>query len=726
MKLIRFFAARALGACAIRAIAMLLFAIASLPARATEQASYVIPLTGPHSMADLAANYFNPALRALASCHNGTSAPANGPGAAALPYQCWIDTTSNPAVYKIYDGASWVTIGKLNTSSHGWTPSYLGTDLGTASTATTGTSGHVLGFIDTALTWSASQTLTLNQNASTTWDINNNSTGTAAFAAFRANNSNGGAGFGVGGSAFNSFSSNLLNRGYVYSAPALDGIALYADGAKAIRLYTNNVLGLTLDSSQNVILANALSVLYGGSGATTAAGARTNFGVTATGADTAYAFRANNLSDLANAGTARTNLGVAIGSNVEAWDADLDCLAALSGTGILRRTGAGTCSNGTAVTNAELNTMNAYTWKCNNTAGSAVPTDCDTTAFTLKASPAAGDIVLIQDSAASNAYKRTTVSALSAAGSVGSFNGQTGAVVSYFEPQGRLTLATGTPVMASTQSAKTTIFYTPYHGNMVPIYDGTNMVPTAVAEISVATTDTTKSPAAIGASKVNDWFIWNDSGTIRVGHGPDWTNDTTRSAGTALTIVNGILLNNASITNGPAASRGTYVGTTRSNGSSQLDFIFGASNTAGFFGVWNTYNRVTLPTSVSVTSDSHTYTSATPRQASGAATWQISFVVGQVEDGVTANLVGQINPTSATSALGYIGAALNSTSSFTHGRNFVQAVNGVGQQLSTTHSAAMMPAAGLNVISANEASDGVNSCGFNASSANLLSASIRL
>lgn len=59
--------------------------------------------------------------------------------------------------------------------------------------------------------------------------------------------------------------------------------------------------------------ATPVAVAYGGTGATTAA-------------------------------NARTNLGVAIGTNVQAWDADLDCLAALSAGGIVARTGAGTCA----------------------------------------------------------------------------------------------------------------------------------------------------------------------------------------------------------------------------------------------------------------------------------------------------------------------------------------------------------------------------------------------
>lgn len=69
----------------------------------------------------------------------------------------------------------------------------------------------------------------------------------------------------------------------------------------------------------------------------------------------------------------------------------------------------------------------AWSFVVNNTSGSAAPTAVDIASFTTKASPAAGDFIVLSDQAASGALKKATVSSVASAGSVSSIAGNTGA-----------------------------------------------------------------------------------------------------------------------------------------------------------------------------------------------------------------------------------------------------------------------------------------------------------
>lgn len=87
---------------------------------------------------------------------------------------------------------------------------------------------------------------------------------------------------------------------------------------------------------------------------------------------------ANGGTNASTAANARTNLGLAIGTNVEAWDADLDCLAGLSSTGVIHRTGSGTCSAGTiALSDLATGTQDTVIGYFGSTAASALAiNDC--------------------------------------------------------------------------------------------------------------------------------------------------------------------------------------------------------------------------------------------------------------------------------------------------------------------------------------------------------------
>jgi hypothetical protein len=204
-------------------------------------------------------------------------------------------------------------------------------------------------------------------------------------------------------------------------------------------------------------------------------------------------------------------------------------------------------------------------------------------------------------------------------------------------PQGRLTLASGIPVMTATVAQATNIYYTPYIGMNVPIYDGNNFVMTDIGgQLTNVTTDATTNPAAVALNSIYDLFVWLNNGVPTLSRGPAWASSTTRSAGTALTRIRGMLVNNVAITNGPPQYQGTYVGTVISNaGTTTVSFQYGtaaAGGGAALLGVWNMYNRVTVQTRVTDTQAPYTYTTAAVRQAGGSTSNNIIYIIGLAEE----------------------------------------------------------------------------------------------
>jgi hypothetical protein len=173
-------------------------------------------------------------------------------------------------------------------------------------------------------------------------------------------------------------------------------------------------------------------------------------------------------------------------------------------------------------------------------------------------------------------------------------------------PEGRLTLLSNQPVMVGNVTGAVTIYYTPYIGAKIPLFDGTLFNSTRFDELASLLSDATHSPTnGISAGKLYDFFVWKDTGVtpnvLRLTHGPAWQDNTTRSAGTGIVRLDGIWLNSADIgtpTQGPRAQRGTYVGTVYCKVTNQLSWEYGDVGDPGRFLVWNAYNRVQVGTTV--------------------------------------------------------------------------------------------------------------------------------
>lgn len=175
--------------------------------------------------------------------------------------------------------------------------------------------------------------------------------------------------------------------------------------------------------------------------------------------------------------------------------------------------------------------------------------------------------------------------------------------------EGRLTAETLVPVSTSDQSAKTSIYYTPYTGNRISLYDGAGWRVRTFSEITI-------SVAACTASKPYDVFLYDNAGTV-TSEILVWTNDTARA--TALVRQDGVWSKTGALTR-------RYVGSFYCNASGgQTD------DKATKRSVFNANNRVPRPIRVLDGNSSWTYTLTTIRQANADTSLQAEVMIGLSE-----------------------------------------------------------------------------------------------
>ena len=357
-----------------------LAALAALcaPAGATEQSSYVWPLgtvPGANNLGALTANYYNPSLRALASCNNGPTPPANGPGGAPLLGQCWFDTSASPSiVLRYFDGSQWPGLSTLDASTHAWALS-----VASPVRSVVGTSDALLDndrgkLVDVANASSIALTVAQAGAAgsfSSGWyvSVRNSGAGTATITP-TTSTIDGGASIPVrpGQSLVirsdgTNYKTDLPQQPWNANLAGIAGLTSAADkcqywtgaGTPALmdclswsRAVTSaasasagrTAFGLAIGTDVQAYNAN-LAALAGLTGAAGKVPYFTGPAATAIFDSTSFG---RSISNAADAAALRTLAGAVIGTNVQAQDADLDCLAALSATGVVSRTGVGTCA----------------------------------------------------------------------------------------------------------------------------------------------------------------------------------------------------------------------------------------------------------------------------------------------------------------------------------------------------------------------------------------------
>ena len=279
-------------------------------------------------------------------------------------------------------------------------------------------------------------------------------------------------------------------------------------------------------------------------------------------------------------------------------------------------------------------------------------------------------------------------------------------------PQGRLTPVSGTPVINADSSAATSVFYTPYVGNLCPIWNGSSFQPIAFTEQTLTLN------SSFTANNIYDVFMFNNVGVPTVVIGPSWSAGTsgsitagscargTGTGGTALAYVTGILTNAVQITgrNGAttytiAANFATYLGSLYidgTNGQVSCLLSYGQSRK---WGIWNAYNRA--PTFLKAGDGTATWAGAgagTYRAADGNTANSLTIFSGLAEEIYQIKLIQTVLTTS-TANTSLVGIGFNATNAATGkvGRTTVSTTALTNDLVASYDSA---PSLGINVVTA--------------------------
>lgn len=218
-------------------------------------------------------------------------------------------------------------------------------------------------------------------------------------------------------------------------------------------------------------------------------------------------------------------------------------------------------------------------------------------------------------------------------------NAQPTAIAATVDPgvcQGRLTLATGNPAPDADQTAKSTLYFTPYKGYRVALYNGSAWEEKTFTERSL-------SLSSLTADKNYDVYLYDNSGTLTL-ELVAWTSDSARA--TALATQDGVYVKTG-------ATDRRYLGTIRTTGTTTTE----DSREKRF--VWNCYNRVRRAMRRLESATSWTYNSTTTRSWNNSTSNRVQFVQGLVEDAVELDFRAMTN--TSNGSVHTVGIGVDST-----------------------------------------------------------------